>query len=265
MGAVLGGAKGVCYGVPAYFPDEDGIVREYKEFIEGADHRFYPSLAFNLVQVYKKRECAGDLAKPERKDAASLEKVNFRGSKNTFDHVSVKTLFRLGELGAGGPKPLAGKLVLLGGSYRAARDAYPTPYRDMNGVDIIANTVDMNLHKKLTESPLWLYIGGYVEGVVLLAALYFVSRKWSLIITVLTGPIYALLVSWLAFQWGATFVSFVPCFVGILIHEIVQHTHEYHQLQTENRELEEKVKHLRSAAKGFMKPSHRHVTEAIKL
>jgi CHASE2 domain-containing sensor protein len=30
LGKVLGGTEEVCYGVPAYFPDEDGIVREYK-------------------------------------------------------------------------------------------------------------------------------------------------------------------------------------------------------------------------------------------
>ena len=89
--------------------------------------------------------------------------------------------------------------------------------------------------------PVWLNVAGYIEGVVLLAGLYFVSRTWSLLIGVLLGPVYALLVNWLAFQWAGTFVSFVPCFVGIMIHEIVEHTTEYHRLQRENRELHEQL------------------------
>jgi hypothetical protein len=56
-------------------------------------------------------------------------------------------------------------------------------------------------------------------------------------------PVYALLVNWLAFQWAGTFVSFVPCFVGIVIHEMVEHATEYHRLQRENRELHEQLNH----------------------
>jgi CHASE2 domain-containing sensor protein len=250
MGKVLGvGREDVCYGVPAYFPDEDGIVREYKEFIEGADHQYYPSLAFNLVEVSQRGRdaCQGVLPKLSPNQSAEPAKVNFRGPRNAFDHLSIGTLKRLKGLPESAAKPLLGKIAVLGGSYRAARDAYPTPFRYLDGVDIVANTVDMNLpgNKELSGMPRWLYVAGYLEGVVLLVALYFVSRPWSLILIVLSGPVYALLVSWFAFQWTATFVSFVPCFVGLVIHEIVDHTREYLHLQRENRELHEKLSHLR--------------------
>ena len=245
MGKVLGGTEKVCFGVPAYFPDEDGIVREYKQFIQGADRQYYPSLAFNLVEVSQRgaQACRGVLPNLDRNQSAEAEKVNFRGPKNAFDHLSIGALPTVKDLLAGAPKPLRGKIVLLGGAYRAARDAYPTPFHYLDGVDIIANTIDMNLpgNKELTGMPVWLNVAGYIEGVVLLAGLYFVSRTWSLLIGVLLGPVYALLVNWLAFQWAGTFVSFVPCFVGIMIHEIVEHTTEYHRLQRENRELHEQL------------------------
>ena len=169
------------------------------------------------------------------------EKVNFRGPKNVFDHLSSGVLLKLTNSKAWEKaNPLSGKIVLLGGAYRATRDAYPTPFQYLDGVDIIANTVDMNLpgNRQLHDSPLWLTVAGYTEGVVLLAALYFVSPTWRLIVTVLTGPVYALLVSWFAFEAG-TFFSFMPCFAGIVIHEVVEHTTEYRRLKRENLELRE--------------------------
>jgi CHASE2 domain-containing sensor protein len=258
MGKVLGGAEEVCYGVPAYFPDEDGIVREYKEFIEGADHKYYPSLAFNLVEVSQRgpQACRGALPNPDRSQSAELEKVNFRGPRNAFDHLSISALKTLKDLPASA-HPLHGKIVLLGGAYRAARDAYATPFSYLDGVDIIANTVDMNLpgNKELKDMPVWVNVAGYLQGVMLLAGLYFVSRTWSLLIHVLVLPVYALVVNWLAFQWAATFVSFVPCFVGIVIHEMVGHATEYHRLQRENRELHEQMDRLRAAATSSSAPS----------
>ncbi|MGA3017806.1 MAG: CHASE2 domain-containing protein [Bryobacteraceae bacterium] len=260
MGKVLGGTEEVCYGVPAYFPDEDGIVREYKEFIQGADHKYYPSVAFNLVEVSQRgpQACRGALPNLDRNQSSELEKINFRGPKHAFDHLSIGVLRTLENLPASAVHPLHGKIVLLGGAYRAARDAYPTPFSYLDGVDIIANTVDMNLpgNKELKDTPAWLNAVGYLQGVVLLAGLYFVSRTWSLLIQVLVVPVYALLVNWVAFQWAGTFVSFVPCFVGIVIHEMVEHATEYHRLQRENRELHEQMNHLRAAATSASTPFH---------
>jgi len=252
MGKALGGAKDVCYGVPAYFPDEDGVVREYKQFIEGADRQYYPSLAFNLVEVSQRGAgaCQGSLPNLNPHQSAKTEKVNFRGPKNVFDHLSSGVLLKLtGSKAWVAANPLRDKIVLLGGAYRATRDAYPTPFQYLDGVDIIANTVDMNLpgHKKLRDSPLWLTIAGYAEAVALLAMLYFVPPTWKLLITALTGPVYVVLVSWFAFPAG-TFFSFVPCFAGIVIHEVVEYGKEYRHLQREIRELHEQINGVRAAA-----------------
>ena|ERR1017187_170233 len=250
MAKVLGGTEEVCYGVPAYFPDQDGIVREYKEFIQGADRRYYPSLEFNLVEVSQRgpQACRGALPNLDRSQSAEAAKVNFRGPKYAFDHLSIGALKTLENLPPSAAHPLRGKIVLLGGDYRAARDAYATPFSYLDGVDIIANTVDMNLpgNKELRDAPAWVELAGYVQGVLLLAGFYFVSRTWRLLVGLLVVPVYALLVNWLAFQWAGTFVSFVPCFVGIVIHEIVKHEHEYRRLQREHRELLEQLNHWQS-------------------
>ena len=264
MARVLGGTESVCFGVPAYFPDEDGIVREYKEFIQGADRQYYPSLASNLVEVSQRgpQACRGALPNLDRNQSAEAAKVNFRGPKSAFDHLSIGALMTLTgkDVPAWAATPLQGKIVLLGGAYHAARDAYPTPFSYLDGVDIIANTVDMNLpgNKELKDMPLWLELAGYVQGVVLLAVFYFVSRTWKLVIGLLALPVYALLVNWLAFQWAGTFVSFVPCLVGIVIHEIIEHANEHRRLLRENRELREQMSHWANG--GSQKPGQLELT-----
>jgi membrane protein implicated in regulation of membrane protease activity len=84
-----------------------------------------------------------------------------------------------------------------------------------------------------------------MEGVVLLAGLYFVPKAWSLLITVLTGPIYALLINWLAFQWAGAFISFVPCLVGIFVHQAIAHAKAYRKFVRDNQELQSQVQELR--------------------
>jgi hypothetical protein len=47
----------------------------------------------------------------------------------------------------------------------------------------------------------------------------------------------------------------VPCFVGIVIQQIVEHAFEYHRLRQENRELHEQLKRLPATPAGLSTPS----------
>jgi hypothetical protein len=47
----------------------------------------------------------------------------------------------------------------------------------------------------------------------------------------------------------------VPCFVGIVIQQIVEQTIEYHRLRRENRKLHERIKRLRAVAASLSTPS----------
>jgi CHASE2 domain-containing sensor protein len=251
LGKALGGSEDICSGMPAYFPDEDGFVREYKEFIEGAGGQFYPSMALNLAEVYKSPKgggaCRRQVSKLGKNDSAASQLIDFLGQNYAFDRLSSGALLQLANSESWmKSNPLKGKIVLLGGSYRAARDAYPTPFGYLDGVDIIANTVQSRLPGSgLNHGPKWLTVFGYMEGVVLLAGLYFVPKAWSLLITVLTGPIYALLINWLAFQWAGAFISFVPCLVGIFVHQAIAHAKAYRKLVRDNQELQSQVRELR--------------------
>lgn len=251
----LGGAEDICYGAPAYLPDEDDVVRQYRQYIPGGSGEFFPSLALNLAEVY--RHGAGACRKTTRQlpssDAAESKLINYRGAASAFSHLSVGALLKLVESEDWrANNPLKQKLVLLGGDYRAARDFYMTPVGNLPGVDILANTAQAQLPgNALTLGPGWLDTVGYLESLVLLVAFYYLPHRWGLLVTLLTGPLYALALNWLAFQWGGAFLTFVPSFVGLVVHRIVEEGKQHHKLLQENEKLEQEVKKLRAGQHSF--------------
>ena len=251
LGKVLGGGvPGVCSGVTVYFPEEDGLVREYQSYLRNQTGEFFPSLPFNLADVYARGlgACQESTRQPSSKDAAEPQLINYRGGAAAFGHLSAGALLKLAD----SPdwkqsNPLAGKMVLLGGAYQAARDAYPTPIGYLPGVDILANTVQTRLSGgELTHGPAWNSVLGYLEGVVLLVAFYFIPERWGLLVTILTGPIYGLVVNWFAFHWGGAFLSFAPSFIGLVIFKSIDYAREHRELTHENERLANELEKLRA-------------------
>ena len=250
LAKVMGGVPGVCSGVTAYFPDEDGLVREYQSYLRDQTGEFFPSLPFNLAEVYARGPgaCRKNTRQSPSKDAAEPQLINYRGGAAAFGHLSAGALLKLAD----SPdwkrsNPLAGKMVLLGGAYQAARDSYPTPVGYLFGVDILANTVQSRLSGgELTHGPAWNSALGYLEGVVLLVAVYFIPQRWGLLVTILTGPIYGLVVNWFAFHWGGAFLSFAPSFIGLIIFKSIDYAREHRELVRENGRLTYELGRLRA-------------------
>ena len=245
----LGGAEDICYGVPAYIPDEDGVVREYRPYLQSGGNEFFPSLALNLADVYSHGygACRKSTRQPVSKDLTESKLINYRGGTSAFPHLSARALLKLVESAEWrANNPLKNKLVLLGGDYRAARDSYMTPVGYLPGVDILANTAQAQLPgNALTLGPGWLSAVGYLESLVLLVAFYYLPRNWGVLVTVVTGPIYALVLNWLAFHWGGAFLTFVPCFAGLVIHQVVEQAKEHRKLLKENQRLEREMAKLK--------------------
>jgi CHASE2 domain-containing sensor protein len=258
---VLGGSPDICYGVPAFFPNDDGFVRQYSEYVKGADQAF-PSLPVNLAEVFLKGPAACRKAIPVKtwKQPDTPPLINYTGGKSAFDRLSAGALLQLkgpaGDAEAAkrwetwkGANPIKGKLALLGGWYRAARDAYPTPVGYLDGVDILAHTAQTRLPGHELRSEIrsgflnnWFSLQGYL----LLLALYFVPKAWRMGATILTGAVYAFAGNWIWFFAGGTFLSFVPYLVGLVFHEIYDHIKEFRKVEKENRELKEKLRKLES-------------------
>jgi CHASE2 domain-containing sensor protein len=243
-------SDGVCYGVPAYFPDEDGLIREYQQRLRIKSDEFFPSLSFNLTKVTLNHgSCAQSTFGPKPPKDAGIEPqlIGYHGG-SPFGHLSAGALLKLAPTpGWVDHNPLKGKVVLLGGAYREARDYYPTPIGYLPGVDILAHSVRSQLPGgELTHGPAWNLALGYFEGVLLLVAFYCIPLRWALLVTLLAGPVYGVLVNWMAFHWHGAFLSFVPSFVGLLIFKCVEYAREHRRLHEENNRLTDELEKLRS-------------------
>lgn len=252
-------SKDVCYGVPVYVPNEDGFIRDYSAYVEGNGQAF-PTLAVNLAEVYLKGTCLNPLPLNQWKKTEPLPLINYAGDATAFNRLSASALLQLkgseDDPGAAtrwalwkNENPLKGKLVLLGGAYRAARDAYPTPVGYLDGVVILAHTAQTRLpgHELRSDAPKGLLNGWLsIQAYVLLLATYFIPKAWRMGITILTGPIYAFIGNWIWFFAGGTFLSFVPYLVGLTVHQIYDHIKDFRKLEKDNHNLKERLRVLES-------------------
>jgi CHASE2 domain-containing sensor protein len=234
---VLGGAgEGVCYGLPSYTPDEDGVIRRYEPVLHTRNGRAEVSFA---------RRIAGNCEEPKTPEgeAGGEEKlINFIGDRRAFDHLSSAALLTLSAVpgwSSGAQNPLRGKIVLLGGTFRAARDKFFTPVGRMDGVDILAHTVHSELPGGEVPRPggLFFFVVDLLLGVALVSGVWFLPRGWALPAIFLGVPVLAFVASWATFQSVGYFASFVPVLGGVLLHEMIEHFHEHRHLLREHAHL----------------------------
>ncbi len=253
LGNEFNQATRACFGVPIYVPDEDGVVREYQDYFQTQNNRYVPSLAFNLAKVADSpdKTCQQGISAPPSKEEREPKLIGYHGA-SAFGHLSAGALLKFaGSKTWLADNPLRNKVVLAGGAYSEARDDHPTPLGYLAGVDILASSVRSQLRGgRLDHEPAWNTGLGYLEGIILLVALYFVPLRWSLLVTLLAGPVYGVLVNWLAFHGHAVFISFVPSLIGLIIYKSVDYAREHRRLHEENIRLTNEVERLRKTVEG---------------
>ena len=231
-----------CYGVPSYVPDDDSVIREYLKSAVGSD-RLYPTVPVNLAAAFQNSPCIVEQPFKDGKKPGDVPRmlINYAGDARAFNRLSAGALLQLRGSGA---HPLKDKLVLFGGSYRAARDAYPTPMGYLDGVVILAQTAQSLLpgHELRTERGGVLGSWMAIQSYVILLVGYFLPKGWRLAITLFTGPIDAFFGNWIWFYTGATFLSFVPYLVSLLAHQTYDHIKDYRALAKENREMQARLR-----------------------
>lgn len=233
VGSVLGGrAKGLRSGVAVMPMDRDGVVRRYLREVEeegGGGRR--PSLPWAIV-------VAAGGGRPEPEPEAVL---NFAGSRFTLNRLPASIFHEMADeraqAGAAWEAPeaaraLRGKVVLLGGSYREARDGYVTPLGPMNGVDLIATAIESELRGRgIREASHALKIAFDILAACLLI---YVSHRFPLRMALLLGfagiPLLAMAGSYLLFSSLAYWISFAPVLIGVWVHQAIHHAMEYKRL-----------------------------------
>ena len=235
MGKVLGvDGDAVCSGLPAYLPDEDGVIRHYEPMVAMPGDAPKFSFAARMVAGCGPK-------KPEGRGAGEGKLINFLGDPKAFGHLSAGALLKLAKTEGwkGTKNPLNGHFVLLGGAFRAARDKFYTPSGRMDGVDIIAHTIVSELHGGEVKSPdsTFFFAVDVALGLCLVAGGWLLPRKWALPAMIAIVTVAAFLASWVAFQSFGYFASFVPVLGGVLTHELFEHFVEHHEILREHKEL----------------------------
>ena len=254
---VLGGAEITpkpLSGISGLFQDWDGVVRRSRRYfsarqenegpIETVDSfpwaivkAFYqtfpeaPRLPSELQQAMQREMRGGK--KPERERF-----LNFSGDRYDFPTYAASFVLTAHEAEWWKDKsPFRGKVVLIGGTYRAGRDVYMTALGLTSGVQLMAQVVESELQGKGISqlNKLLMLLFDFVAWIALVAVYYFCRLPVALWISIVAVPLFSLAGSLFAFSSLAYWADFAPVVVAVLIHQLYDHAQEYRRLLKESQ------------------------------
>ena len=130
-----------------------------------------------------------------------------------------------------------GKIVLLGGLYRAARDEYVTPLGPMAGVELNALAIESELERGgIRPANQYLMMAlDVLFGICLVwinyRALYgHLSLLSALVVSLIAIPVLALLASLIALSTFAYWMNAVPLLAAVFIHQLYDYANHYRKL-----------------------------------
>jgi len=130
--------------------------------------------------------------------------------------------------------PLTGKIVLLGGSYHAARDEHRTPLGTVYGVDLMAQAIESELQGGGIRpfNEFFMFLVELITGVALVWLHYYCHSHlgWLVLLSLGAIPLLAMFASLFVFSTMALWVDFIPLLFGVLIHQLYDHAREYRRM-----------------------------------
>ena len=253
-GGVLGKEECVDHlnGISLMEPDRDGVVRGYPQRINvlrrghsdstTAKVEEWDNLPWSVAKEVKGWQTMGRHEKvlfdfsfdPERYPSFSAEKMIQIVAKNPDTW----------------KKLVDGKIVLLGGTFSAARDKYPTPAGYVDGVKLIGMAIDTAIADKdiKTLNHTLLFAADVVCGIIFILLAHFLSAR-RLILLAVVAPILMSFFSIVVFKNLSMWVSFVPVICGIYGHLLHNHIQEHQELRLKHAALTKEVQTLRASAK----------------
>jgi CHASE2 domain-containing sensor protein len=234
-------------GIALVPQDGDGVIRRHQRLFSMAGGASAPSFPWAVIEAgcglssptcetccHATREAANDSEKSLR--------LNFAGERFAFRPLSVQPVLE-GSTSAGWSAQglLTGKIVVLGGYYRQARDAQLTPVGNLSGVQIVAQAIVSELH------------GGGIrpvnEGVAIALdvlagfTLFFINASMrsrpvkAFLLSIIVIPLFCFFGSLAAFSTLTRWVNFVPMVASVLIHQTYEHLREFERLKRLERQL----------------------------
>ncbi|HEV8713783.1 MAG TPA: CHASE2 domain-containing protein [Candidatus Binatia bacterium] len=249
---VLGGKDSVPPSGIALLPqDSDGIIRRYQRVFHSG-HSPVDSFPWAVVKAFchtPNREAGHSESEVEEacrtlaEEGEGVEEplvLNFSGDRYSFRRLSAADVVKVAASeGWQSQGPLKGKIVLLGGRYRAARDEYITPVGPMAGVELMAQAIESELQgggiRPANEFLMLLLEIGV--GILLVVLYHYCRLGTALLLSFTLFPVLALICSFLAFSSLGFWANFVPILTAVLIHQLYDHAKEYRRMY---HELEER-------------------------
>jgi CHASE2 domain-containing sensor protein len=216
---------------PSIILTVDGATRRYHRYLNCADG---PKPTFTTLLLRRAHKLNAELDK----DTKELP-VPFECKPEDLMLQSASTLFLKNDYAdMHARQPFQGRIVLLGGGFRAGRDERITPFGQMQGVEVLANILQAEIGGRRIRSagPVIFVFADLLVGFVLVYAAWILQqrcRAWSLLVMLVATPSCVVLVSMICFAAWRYYVSFAPVVAGLLVHLLVEDAYELHCLRTE--------------------------------
>jgi CHASE2 domain-containing sensor protein len=217
-------------GIAAIPLDTDCRVRRFRRvFATPAG----PRLAFSeaVVEAFRER---GRYPRPEE----DLD-LNFFGDEYRFDHQTATNVLKASGLPAW-RGALAGRIVLVGGTYGPACDRHYTPadtdYTPRPGVEIMAAAIESDLHHGgVTRANEFAMVFAEVLASLLIVFVnhHYLARREvgrALVASLLIAAVAAPAISLVTLESFAYWANFVPILIGVTIHQLYENAVHYRQL-----------------------------------
>jgi CHASE2 domain-containing sensor protein len=256
----LGGNEAPERGLILLPTDRDGVVRRYfRHFATTKESSHDPVLVDSFPWAVVKEYCrqtpdaqiSARLQQIKKGSSASPESpellMNFLGDRFTFTHITTKTVldsYAKREFWSSEKSPIRDKIVLLGGTYKAARDVHPTPIGQVAGVELLAMAIESELQGtgiQIIHEVTSILIDILFGSLLVYLNWRFVTPR-SIFFNLLAVMALALVASFITFNTLGYWLNFAVVLIGLWLHNQYEVVREIPHLHDEIHELKNRLR-----------------------
>ena len=195
--------------------DDRGIVRGYQHTYPLEDGGTIDSPGFAAARMI-----AGGAPAELSHHAGEVHFLDYR-----YRFVPVKVGDLLEDAQTDGWERMAlfrGQVVVIGGTYRVARDQYATPKGQMNGCEIVAQAAAAEIDGTFI-SPVSRWMTGLLMiagGLLILGVYHWLTFRLAFLISLLMVPVLSIASNWILFHRFAAWGAMVPLVIAVIVAEL---------------------------------------------
>lgn len=238
--------------------DVDGVVRRYFRTFPVKNGGHHDSLPWAVVKRYCQDKVAHNEELPQHLQELFDEKftvhkrnelyMNYPGDRFSFNHIPAQAVLNP-AVWEKQKQNVRGKIVLLGGTYLAARDIHPTPVGRKSGVEVLAMAVESELQgagiSKLHEA--FAILIDILFGTLLVYFSWRFVSPHAMLLNLLAVGVLAVAASYITFNTFGYWLNFAVVLVGIWLHNQLDLFREIPSLRRENDDLRHKLSNYEQA------------------